>query len=162
MYGESATVKFHMNITQYQHSIGTFSTSYFYRLKKWLSIGATSTYIPYYTDYEKQIYNVTETNVQSERKTTILRGSILSIAAEVRFYVYTNSWVNLYGSLSFGYTADFSTNNNITNNKSAYYDGSCYFQPVLFGFSFGKNIIFGGELGLGSRGIINAYIGYKF
>ncbi len=141
--------------------VGRFYGSYQYRLKKWLSIGGVFTYNPYHIHYDTKIYNLNGVTIDAKTKYSKLYGSVLSIAAEVRFIMFSRNWVILYGGGALGYSAEFSQNN-AKNNISTYFRNAPYWQVTLFGFSFGKNIIFGGEIGAGSKGILNAYIGYKF
>jgi hypothetical protein len=134
--------------------VGAFSSSYLYHFKKWISFGATLSYIPAYRHYYKTIYNEnSDGSFSIENKRTTLNRAHIAMAGEVRFCFFSKEWVRLYGGLAIGYTLNFSKED-ITPN--------IFIQPTFFGFSFGKKFVFGGEFGCGSKGLLNAYIGYKF
>jgi hypothetical protein len=145
----------------YYNSTGRLSVSYLYRVKKWLGVGATSTYTPYGMSYIERTYNITKTEIQAERTEKKSYGHILSFAGEIRFYINQKPYMNMYAALALGYTIDFLSSDGINNNSPSV-KHLPYYQITPFGISFGKNFIFGGEIGYGRKGIINAYIGYKF
>ncbi len=162
LYGESSTLGILSILDRPDKSIGRFSFSYFYRLSnKWLSVGATSTYIPYSVTHSNTTYNVSETGSYYKTETATSHCYIFSFAAELRFYLLSKSWVDLYSGFSLGYMANYSTNN-ITEENLTHIKHLLYWQATAIGVSFGKNIVFGAECGFGRKGLANLYIGYKF
>ena len=135
-------------------AFGVFSVTYQHHLKKWLSVGATLSYIPSSKEHYKTIYDNTGGNdfLINDEYTTLYRNN-LSFATDIRFYFYNNGLIRMYGGVALGYMFEFSEDD---------FKSNIFFQPTFFGFSVGKKFVFGCEIGCGSKGIFNTYIGYKF
>ena len=136
------------------------SISYFYRPMKWLWVGGN--FINLFGD--KIYYFIREYNDDgtysdfSKSKTKYCA----IIAPEIRFSYLNRKNIIAYFALSGGVGWE----NGFDNKWHKYPKITPYFQVTYFGISgnFGKNynIFFGGELGIGMKGLASIHAGYRF
>jgi hypothetical protein len=137
-----------------------FSIAYFYRPVKWFWVGGN--FVNFFG--EKMVYTWREYDVNGNyndfSKTNIKYCAV--IAPEVRFSYLNKEEIILYGALSGGVGLE----NGFDSKWQKYPRVFPYFQVTYFGISgnFGINndIFFGGELGVGYKGLCNIHVGYRF
>ena len=80
------------------------------------------------------------------------------IAPEIRFSYLNRKNITLYSALSagIGWQSDFDNNWHRV--------GSLHLTGIGISGNFGedKNVLFGGEIGIGSKGFVNIHVGYRF
>jgi hypothetical protein len=158
LYGDCFLLEFFSNINNanYDHNAGTLSATYIYHKNRWFSIGATCSYIPSYRHYNKTTFNENPDGSLSDiNKHTVRHKTHFSSSVEVQFSFFREDWVRLYGGVSGGLMLNVSKDEDIFLMVPS-------IQATFFGFQFGKRFIGGGELGVGTKGFFNCYIGYKF
>ncbi|MDR0828582.1 MAG: hypothetical protein LBN95_00520 [Prevotellaceae bacterium] len=147
---------FETQITQESdYGIGSYSLSYHNRVTDWFWYGVTfnsfttvDTYDGYY-DYNSGQYVNDNTPHYNLR---------FSLAPSVRFSYLNKPNVTLYSGIALGWGLV---------RESSHYDESnyrlgLYFQATAFGFSVGKKFFFGGEIGIGYKGLYSLNVGYRF
>ena len=136
------------------------SLSYLYRPVKWLWVGAN--FVNYYGGTIR--YTIREYYpdgvYRDWDKSKIKYCGVF--APEIRFSYLNRPSIILYSALSGG----IGWQNGFSNERHTYPSRVDYFHITAFGVSgnFGedKNILFGGELGIGSKEFINIHVGYGF
>jgi hypothetical protein len=139
---------------------GNFSVAYFYSPDKSFGVGVN--FIGYFG--EKLYYHLREYNADGSfndfSKSKIKQ--CLVIAPEIRFPYLNKETVMLYGALSGGIGWEYGYNGKHVEYPKRFR----YLHVTCFGFNcyFGKNknIILGGELGIGFKGLLNIHGGYRF
>jgi len=137
------------------YAIGSFSLSYFYRLKKWLWLGGT--------------VNTTSTvggecfDAITNEPLPYANGTYLGFAPAIRISYFNREYVTLYSGLAFGASCIFTTiKDPIKNTKKIETSFWMYQQFTFFGVSFGNKIFGNIELGIGCKGFGSVGLGYKF
>ena len=129
---------------------GSFSFSYHYRYKKWFWYGVNLYVLPY-KNFQSQIYYTNYIYYNSNFTS-------IALTPSVRFSYVNSTYSTLYSALAIG--AGVNLNGSI---KDLIPFMSPFYQITLFGFSFGKNLFAGGEIGRGySTSLVFFKCGYRF
>ena len=137
-----------------------FSTTYSYRPLKWLWVGVYT--INYFG--ERLYYDWREYDVNGNYKdfTASKTKYCFAIAQEVRFSFLNKESIILYGALSGGIGLEGGYDKKYIKYPHTF----SYFHVTYFGTSgnFGRNnnIFIGMELGIGMKGLLHVYGGYRF
>ena len=121
--------------------IPSTSLSYYYRLKKWFWLGV-ATQFNYVTPWG---------NKEPPKENYCYFG----IAPAVRFSYINKPQFTLYSGLAIGPGA-------LLKERELTRSSTLYFQVTHIGFSYGRNLYIGGEMGAGLKGFLNLNIGYRF
>lgn len=124
------------------------SLGYMYRLRKFLWIGGSVSYMGVFGKVfdardDSFLYNHIETQI--------------AFLPAVRFSYLNKKYVTLYSGLSTGFMLNFEREN---GNTDVYFHPT--FQLTAFGVSVGRKFFGYTEVGLGYKGFITAGIGYRF
>jgi len=137
------------------YSIGSFTLSYFYRLKKWLWLGGT--------------VNTTSTfggecfDAITKERLPYANGTYLGFAPAIRFSYFNREIVTLYSGLAVSFGCAFTTTKDpVKKTTRVYTRFGVQPQFTLFGVSFGNKIFGNIELGIGYKGFASVGFGYKF
>ena len=139
---------------------GGFTANYMYHVSKWLWVGANINWqFPSdIEDYRWREYYIDDTFKDFEISK---RDKFFAIAPEFRFSHTNLKWATLYSALSAGYGIHTGIKKSPLDDFDYW-----YWNITLFGgnFHIGKkqNIIVGGELGLGFKGVYTIHAGYRF
>lgn len=129
---------------------GALGVVYGYRVRRWLEVGASFTYMGYY----RNLLRTSDGGVARRQ-----REHYLTLMPYVRFSWLNRRSVRLYASLHLGYQLGceryFSMDKAVTYN---YFAGQ--FTP--FGISVGRRLFGYAEIGIGMRGVFVGGIGYRF
>lgn len=132
-----------------EKSPGAFSLSYMYGLKKWLWLGAYTTYTPFF----QNVYDF------SHQKIGTNYAQRISVIPMIRFIYVNKEYLNLYSAFGIGFS--FGLYNNVDKGITNY---SSY--PVIqltgIGISVGKQLRGFAELGCGPRGVFHCGVQYRF
>jgi len=138
----------------------TISIGYKYRLAKWFWLGATVSY----TGFFETIYDRV-----SNKKYSTYNSHMLTVMPEVRFSWLNTKFVTLYSGIGLGVNFIFEETYYAENNgriKAGYstdYVGLSPTGQVTFvGIHVGRKWYGFTEIGIGTRGIIQAGFGYNF
>ena len=139
------------------HLRGTpaINLGYQYQFKKWLSFGATATYLAtwqrQYSSYDNSLLYTDHTH-------------FIGLTPIVRFDWFRSNFVKLYSSIGvgIGYTMERSTEKNKNRNFSTdnYLTATGDFIPI--GISIGKTYFGFFELGASTFGFVKVGFGYRF
>lgn len=138
----------------------TISIGYKYRIVKWFWLGATVSY----TGFFETIYDRV-----SNKKYSTLNSHILTIMPEVRFSWLNKKYVTLYSGIGLGVNFIFDDvyySENTAHIKAGHrtdYVGHSFTGQLTFaGVHVGREWYGFTEIGIGTRGIIQAGFGYNF
>ena len=120
--------------------VGNYSLTYTYHDRKWLQYGGQVIF-----GASTRSRKDAQTHNEIENQNLY----VLSVMPTVRFSWFYREKVQMYSSVSFGFTTDF---------EDLYMWG----DATLFGCSFGRNFFGFAELGLGMGGWLRAGFGYRF
>ena len=147
-----------------QKFVGSFSLSYYHRLKKWFWLGGTASIT---TTFGGQSFDV-----QTKEPLGSFNSTYFGFAPAIRFSYLNRKNVTLYSGLSLGLACIFEADSKIYSyyGDSNYKDYGkrihtrlhLYQQFTFFGVSFGNKIFGNVELGVGNKGIFSVGLGYKF
>jgi hypothetical protein len=127
----------------------THTFDYGYWINEWCSVGGTVTW----TMGRRSMYRYTNhTKIDTDRV------DYIGFMPTVRFAWVRRGIVQVYSSVSLG--AGLEIRDNIYDKNI--YEAFCAFDFKPLGLSVGRNLIGFIEVGYGTRGIINAGIGYRF
>jgi hypothetical protein len=138
--------------TRNNHTLGTFGLEYQYRLKKWVSIGASAS------------YEWTACDLYS-KKLDIDAGDIVNhyytVMATARFNYLSKNIITLYSRVGFGVTFwfEYITGDAVTSDNSSSFIA---FQVTPFGIHIGNKIGGFAEVGVGSEGMFSAGLDFRF
>ncbi|MDR1542859.1 MAG: hypothetical protein LBS50_00320 [Prevotellaceae bacterium] len=135
--------------------IGSYSLSYYNRLANWFWYGASFNVYPtinYYYDFD-------ENRGQYVREGDPMYDLRFSLAPSVRFSYLNKPNVTLYSGLSVGWGL---VREQSYLQQTHEYRLGIFFQATAFGFSVGKKFFFGGEIGIGYKGLYSLNVGYRF
>ena len=139
---------------------GGFTANYMYRIKRWFWVGANVNWqFPSDSHYYYWREYYADGSFKDFEKFTVNR--FFAFAPEMRLSYTNKKWVTLYSSFSAGYgiNTGIKLHNDFCNN---YY----YWNITFFGgnWYFGKkqHFFFGGEFGIGFKGIYSIHAGYRF
>ncbi|MDR2684982.1 MAG: hypothetical protein LBB53_06340 [Prevotellaceae bacterium] len=139
-------------------TLGSYSLSYHYNLKKWIALGVLVSYSPQknynYRDYYYTDYYYTDYGNNYNHRNSISFAHNLSLAFSVRFTYLNRPNVKLYSGTSLGLMHIIENGQKMRMNVSG--------QMTFFGFQFGKKFYIGGEVGYGVKGFFTTNLGYKF
>ncbi|MDR2684983.1 MAG: hypothetical protein LBB53_06345 [Prevotellaceae bacterium] len=121
--------------------IGSYSLSYHNRVADWFWYGAYFNAFPTINDYQGNSYYD-------------LR---FSLAPSVRFSYLNKPNATLYSGVALGWGVVREV-----NDRNSEYRLGLFFQATAFGFSIGKKFFFGGEIGIGYKGLYSLNVGYRF
>ena len=131
----------------------SISTTYHYRLLKWLCLGGYVSYAGAFTEVGHIIFE----------GTNLYRDHFITIAPSARISILNKKYVNLYGGLALGVTYHVSSRKySETSFRSISHGFYLSGQITAIGVSVGKKWFGYTELGYGSKGIISAGFGYRF
>ncbi|MBP5664552.1 MAG: hypothetical protein J6X16_09840 [Bacteroidales bacterium] len=138
----------------------TISIGYKYRLAKWFWLGATASYTGFFETIYDRVSNI---------KYSTLNSHLLTVMPEVRFSWLNTKYVTLYSGIGLGVSFLFDeiyyaeNNGHIKAGYSTDYVGLSPTGQVTFvGIHVGRKWYGFTEIGIGSRGIIQAGFGYNF
>jgi len=138
-----------------KYAIGSFTLSYFYRLKKWLWLGGT--------------VNTTSTvggecfDVLTKEPLPYPNETYLGFAPAIRFSYFNREYVTLYSGLAVSFGCAFTTiKDPVKNTKTVRTRLGVQPQFTFFGVSFGNKVFGNIELGIGYKGFGSVGLGYKF
>jgi hypothetical protein len=145
---------------QEDYTLFNFSVSYSYRPVKWLWIGGNfNNYFGGTIHYNWREYDVNG-NFKDFFKSKVKYCFV--IAPEIRFSYLNRKSIILYSALSGGVGWEGGYNGKYQKYPQTF----PYFHITLFGISgnFGdnNNIFFGGEFGIGMKGLLQIHGGYRF
>lgn len=159
IYATMFTGAFNNNDFNYR-KFGTTTLSYHYRLLKFMWLGLDFSFTPGNRPYTTTYYNEGQT---PHTETRNIYRAFIAVAPNIRFSYLNREKIVLYSALSLGvmFNAD------INFKSDSRYDipfSHLYSQTTFLGFNYypHKNIAIGAELGIGSRGFLNAHIAYSF
>lgn len=127
----------------------THNFDYGYWINEWLSVGGTVTW----TSGRCHLYSN-----KTHAKLDTSHVDYVGFMPTVRFAWIRRGIVQVYSSLSLG--AGFEVRENYLDENI--YEAFCAFDFKPLGLSVGRNFFGFVELGYGTRGIVNAGIGYRF
>lgn len=131
---------------------GVAFAEYSYRVLSWLEVGANLSYI----NFSRQYFDrVTDQNIGHQALNTI------GLAAQVRFSYLNRPVVRLYSGLALGVAIGFEQmkiGQKIQNTAQVYFNGGV----TLFGITVGRRLYGFAELSIGTMGMANFGIGYRF
>jgi len=159
-FGDAVLASLFWTQSMNDHLYCNASLSYFYRPVKWFWVGVN--FVNYYGTliYATREYSPNGAYQDIEKSTIRYCGVI---APEVRFSHLNQRNIIVYSALSGGFGWQ---NGSFRHTADPHPNRVGYLHLTAIGVSgnFGedKNILFGGELGIGSKGFINIYIGYRF
>lgn len=129
-----------------ENAIPSVSLSYYHRIKKWFWIGTILNFNNVTSDQEVFDFE------GNEKKKNY---NCFGIAPTVRFSYVNKPNFLLYSALAVGLQT-------IYQERKWSIATVPYFQGTWIGISYGKNVYFGGELGVGFKGILNVNVGCRF
>ncbi len=132
-----------------EKSPGAFSLSYMYGLKKWLLLGVSTTYVPFY----QNVYNFSHLKVSTNM------GHRIAIIPMIRFSYVNKEYFSLYSACGIGVSLGIH-HNSYTNALCL--DSYPVIQLTGIGVSVGKQLRGFAELGCGPRGLFNCGVQYRF
>lgn len=124
------------------------SLGYMYRLRKFLWLGASVSYMGVFGD----VFDAHDNSFLYRHKETQI-----AFLPSVRFSYLNKKYVTLYSGFSSGFLLNFEKDNGATN---VYFHPT--FQVTAFGVSAGRKFFGYTEVGFGYKGYITAGIGYRF
>jgi len=143
---------------------GGFTANYMYRVANWFWVGANVNWqFPSATPtfYRWREYNFNGTVSDFEIST---RDRFFAVAPELRFSCHNGKKTTIYGAISAGYGIFSATNREFPLKNI--YDEYWFWHITLFGINLNlgkkENIIFGGEFGVGFKGLYSIHVGYRF
>lgn len=134
--------------------MGSISLAYTYNLKKWVSVGGTFSYAGLYRNYFDRV-TVDKKKVGSENVHDFC------LTPMVRFTYLNRKYVRLYSQVGLGIGIGVNADN-INNHKFSDSKVHVSGQATLFGVAVGNRFFGFAEYGVGTQGLINAGIGYRF
>ena len=123
-----------------RYFVGNYSLTYTYHDRKWLQYGGQ---VVFGASTRSRKDAQTHNEIENQNR------YVLSVMPTVRFSWFYREAVQMYSSVSFGFTTDF---------EDLYMWG----DATLFGCSFGRNFFGFAEVGLGMSGWLRAGFGYRF
>lgn len=123
-----------------RYFVGNYSLTYTYHDRKWLQYGGQ---VVFGASTRSRKDALTNNKLENQNR------YVLSVMPTVRFSWFYREAVQMYSSVSFGFTTDF---------EDLYMWG----DATLFGCSFGRNFFGFAEVGLGMSGWLRAGFGYRF
>lgn len=127
---------------------GALGVAYGYRVRRWLEVGASFSYMGYY----RNLLRTSDGGVARRQ-----REHYLTLMPYVRFSWLNRRSVRLYTSLHLGY--QLGCERYFSEDKAdSYFAGQ--FTP--FGISVGRRLFGYAEIGVGMRGVFVGGIGYRF
>ena len=135
--------------------VPSISISYYHRIKKWLWLGTqlNFNYVTPFTDgINAEVVKNKLVQVSTEPEPNY---ECFGIAPTVRFSYVNKPNFLLYSGLTIGLQM-------LYNERNLSIASVPFFQTILLGFSYGKNLYLGGEIGAGFKGILNVNVGYRF
>lgn len=131
---------------------GVFFAEYSYRPLRWLEVGANVSYI----NFSRLFYDrITTRKIGHHTLNTV------GLAAKVRFSFLTRPVVRLYSSLALGAAIGFEQikiDRQFQNSTTSYFNGSF----TYFGITVGRRLYGFAEFSVGTMGLVNFGIGYRF
>lgn len=123
---------------------------YIYKPLRFMDVGVQLSYVGYYQNF---------VNVSTERVDAKTRNHHIGITPTLRFTYLNKEYVRLYSGIGIGLKI-----NRFKNYRDAEYGNSrdITFQLTGFGISVGKTLFGFTEFGIGSIGLVNVGIGYRF
>lgn len=131
---------------------GHIAAQYSYRPLKWLEVGGIVSYVNL---SERLFDRITDANVGYSRQNTI------SVMANVRFSYLTSPTVRLYSGVGIGVSCNIAQSK-YNEQTSSRVVATLAGQLTIIGITVGRRIYGFAELSIGTCGVVNAGIGYRF